>query len=116
MPSTQHLRLQERVRQEVALILRQLKDPRVGFVSVVRAEVSSEGQFARIHVSVLGDAAQERSSLKALNHARGFVRTRLGEVLGTRKVPEIAFAIDRSAQEVQKLEKILHDIDPGGAK
>lgn len=116
MPSTQQLRLQERIRQEVALILRDLKDPRVGFASVVRADVSQEGQFARIHVSVLGDAEQEKSTLRALIHARGFIRTRLGEALGVRKVPDIAFAIDRSAQEAQRVDKILDDIGPGGAK
>lgn len=116
MPSTQHLRLQERIRQESALILRLLKDPRIGFASVVRAEVSQEGQFARIHVSVLGGAEQERSTLRALNHARGFFRTRLGEALGIRKVPEIAFAIDRSAQEAQRVDQILHEIDPGGTQ
>ena len=98
--------------QETAMILRDLKDPRIGMVSVVRAEVTQDGEFARIYVSTLGEGKQAEESLKALRHAVGFVRTRLGEALGVRKVPELRFALDESMRAGQRIDRILREITP----
>ncbi len=102
--------------QETALILRELKDPRIGMCSVVRAEVSPDGEFARIYVSTLatGDAAE--AAMKALRRASGFVRSRLGEVLSTRKVPEIRFKLDESLRNGQRIDEILRDLGPEGMR
>ncbi len=102
--------------QETALILRDLKDPRIGMCSVVRAEVSPDGEFARIYVSTLatGDAAE--AAMKALRRASGFVRSRLGEVLSTRKVPEIRFKLDESLRNGQRIDEILRDLGPEGMR
>lgn len=99
--------------QETALILRDLKDPRVGMVSVVRAQVSPDGEFARIYVSTLAEGKEQQDTLKALRHAVGFVRTRLGEALGVRKVPELRFLLDDSLAVGQRIDKILKDTGPG---
>ena len=102
--------------QETALILRELKDPRIGMCSVVRAEVSPDGEFARIYVSTLatGDAAE--AAMKALRRASGFVRSRLGEALTTRKVPEIRFKLDESMRNGQRIDEILRDLGPEGMR
>ncbi len=112
MANTRQLRLQERIMQETALILRGLKDPRIGMVSVVRADVSPDGEFARIYVSTLAQGQEAKETLKALRHAVGFVRTRLGEALGVRKVPELRFQLDDSMAAGQRIDRILRDLGP----
>jgi ribosome-binding factor A len=113
MATTRHLRLQERIMQETAMILRELKDPRIGMCSVVRAEVSPDGEFARIYVSTLATGEAAEAAMKVLKRAAGFVRTRLGEALGTRKVPEIRFRLDESMRHSQRIDEILREIGPG---
>jgi len=112
MATTRHLRLQERIMQETALILRELKDPRIGMCTVVRAEVSIDGEFARIYVSTLAEGEQAQVVMRTLQHAAGFVRGRLGEALGTRKVPELRFKLDESMAKSQRVERILREIGP----
>ena len=114
MANTRLLRLQERIMQETALILGEMKDPRIGMVSVVRAVVSPDGEFARIYVSTLAAGEKAEATLKALRHAVGFVRSRLGEALGTRKVPELRFELDDSLARSQRIEEILRDLGPEG--
>lgn len=99
--------------QETALILRQLKDPRIGMCSVVRAEVSPDNEFARIYVSTLATGEAAEAAMKALKRASGFVRTRLGEALGIRKVPEIRFRLDESMRNSQRIDEILREIGSG---
>jgi ribosome-binding factor A len=116
MVTTRHLRLQERIMQETALILRELKDPRIGMCSVVRAEVSPDGEYARIYVSTLATGEAAEAAMKVLKRASGFVRMRLGEALGTRKVPEIRFKLDESMRNSQRIDEILRDIQPKDAR
>lgn len=102
--------------QETALILRELKDPRIGMCSVVRAEVSPDGEYARIFVSTLATGEGAEAAMKALRRAAGYVRSRLGEALGTRKVPEIRFRLDESMRHSQRIDEILREIGPGEAQ
>jgi len=68
-------------------ILFELRDPRVKAVTVTRAEVSGDLQHAKVYVSVMGTEAEQNRALKALNHAAGFVQSRLGERMRPRWIP-----------------------------
>lgn len=101
-------RVNEQVRMAVSRIIQEeLKDPRLGFVTVMRAEVSADLQHAHIHVSCMGSPEAQERTLSALASASGFVRKRLGECLRLRYTPAVAFHLDRSVDAQFKLQETL---------
>jgi ribosome-binding factor A len=101
------------IQEALSAILREdLHDPRVGFVTVTGVEVTADLQRARVHVSILGDAAHREASLAALVGARGFLRSRLAHVLALRRTPEIEFRLDLSGEQGDRIERLLRH-DPG---
>ena len=89
------------------LVTQQLKDPRLGFVTVTRAEVSDDLRQCKVFVSVIGDRDQARQSLDALHHAAGFLRGELGHRIDLRHTPELVFIEDRSTERAIELAKRL---------
>jgi ribosome-binding factor A len=106
-------RLAEVIKKEVSDLLRQMKDPRIGFVTVTTVEVSSDLRYARVFVSVLGDDEQQNATLKALQRAQGFVRSKLGKRIRLRHTPEVSFALDHSIGEGVRLIRIIDDLGKG---
>ena len=92
------------------MIARELKDPRIGFATVTRVEVSADLQHARVLVSILGSAEEQQGSLAGLTSAVGFIRHELGHRLRLRRTPELAFVLDHGAEEGQKLEMLLEKL------
>ncbi len=106
-------RLDELIRQEIArLISEEVKDPRVGFVTVMDARVSPDLRHARVYVSVLGDEGEKRQGVNALQRAGGFLRGRLGRVLEMKYLPELRFELDRSLERASRIEEILDRVRP----
>ena len=106
-------RLDELLRQEIArLISEEVRDPRVGFTTVMDARVSPDLRHARVYVSVLGDAAEKEAAVEALRRARGFLRGRLGSIVEMRYLPELEFELDRSLERVSRIEEILERVRP----
>lgn len=109
MPGHRLDRLTEDIKRELADIVRDLKDPRLGgLVSIVRVEVSNDLSYARVHVSTVGgDNAQAVEGLKS---AAGFVRKALSARLHIRKTPELRFVPDDSMEHSAHIAHLLHDI------
>lgn len=106
-------RLDELLRQEIArLIAEEVKDPRVGFVTVMGARMSPDLRHARVYVSVLGDEEVKRQAVEALQRAGGFLRGRLGRLLEIKYLPELRFELDRSLERASRIEEILHRVRP----
>lgn len=106
-------RLDELLRQEIArLISEEVRDPRVGFTTVMDARVSPDLRHARVYVSVLGDAAEKEAAVEALRRARGFLRGRLGSIVQMRYLPELEFELDRSLERASRIEEILERVRP----
>jgi ribosome-binding factor A len=104
-------RLGEALRHEIGrMILAELHDPRIGFVTVTRVEVSADLSLAKVFVSVLEPAARERATLRGLNSARKRLQLRLGENLKLRRLPEIAFHLDPGVKRSIRISSILSDI------
>jgi len=103
------------MRREIAeIVLMQLRDPRMStMMSVTDVEVTSDLSFARVYVSMLGDDSQRALSLKALQHAAGFIRRELGDRLGLREVPELRFMLDASLDRGARVDELLRRIDRG---
>lgn len=101
------------VRQEVASMLTNgLKDPRLGFVSVIAVEMSPDLHYANVHVSLFGNDKERKSSLIALRNSAGWIRRNLGKNLRLRVTPEVRFFEDTSLDEVYHLEEVLKKIRP----
>src|SRR5687768_1214222 len=89
-----------------------MKDPRVsGLVSVARVQVAQDGSAARVHVSVMGSEEEQKSTLKALEHAQGFLRSKLGAEMSIRHVPELQFLLDRSIAEGDRVLQLINKLD-----
>ena len=94
---------------KLRLILREIKDPRLG-CSLTGVDVTSDLRRAVVRVSVLGEESQREEAVEALRHARGFLRTELAKRLRTRATPELVFELDRGAEHSQKITELLESL------
>ncbi len=101
----------ELIRQEIAkLIMRGLKDPRIGFVSVMGVRMSQDLRYANVYVSLYGSETEKKSSLVALQNSAGWVRREIGKYLRMRYTPEVRFMPDDSLDQVYHLEEVLQEV------
>jgi ribosome-binding factor A len=103
-------RVGEQIQRELAELIRtELRDPRLGMVSISSVQVSRDMAHAKIHVSVLGKEEQVSDSLGVLNHAAGFLRHKLGKILHMRVIPVLRFYHDRSLEEGARLGALINE-------
>lgn len=111
VPGYRHDRVSDQIRGEVAeMVEAELKDPRIGFVTVTRVDLSADFSHARVLVSVLGDEQARKDSLVGLQSAAGYVRHEVTQRLRLRRAPEITFVLDRGAEEAARVEELLGKI------
>ena len=104
-------RVSELVSREVSQIIDQeLRDTRIGMVTVTGVDMSNDLKSARIYISVLGNDDVVQSSLEALNSASAFVRARLGERVSLRYLPRLSFFYDSSTVDGMRMDKILDEL------
>lgn len=104
-------KVSEQMKKEMADILRiSLKDPRVGFATVTRVDVSGDLQHAKVYVSVLGSEEEKDESISALTKASGFVRGEIARRLHMRVAPELMFRLDDSGEYSARIEEVLKTI------
>jgi len=105
-------RISERIQTELARLIREdLRDPRVGFVTLTDVEVTRDLRHAKIFISVLGDGLEE--TLVALGHATPFLRRALAQQAGLKHTPTLRFLEDRSVRSAQRVEDLLDEISDG---
>ena len=105
-------KLQELIKQEMSkMLLKELKDPRIGFVTVTDVEMTGDLREAKIYVSVMGGAEQVKSSLEGLQSALGFIRREIGHRIRLRFTPEISFALDTSLDYGDHIQKLLLQVE-----
>jgi ribosome-binding factor A len=107
-------RVADLIRDEISrILLRELRDPRIGFVTVTGASVSPDLRSVRVHVSVLGEPEVREASLAALNSAAAFVRRTLFQNLRLRHSPAVSFDLDDSLDRGARIEEMLRAIQAG---
>jgi ribosome-binding factor A len=93
-------RLKEVIREEAAeLILHHISDPRLGFCTVTKIDLTNDLAYCKIHVSVLGDAAVKSRTMKALQDARGLVQVHIAKRMKTRTTPHVTIELDESIEK-----------------
>ncbi len=101
-------KLQELIKQEVGkMLLMDIKDSRIGFVTVTGVEMTGDLREAKIYVSIMGNDEQIKSSLEGLNSALGYIRREIGKRIKIRFTPEISFALDKSLDYSEHIQKLL---------
>src|SRR4051812_18655670 len=93
-------------------ITSELKDPRVGFVTVTAVETSPDLRHARVFVSVLGNPGERRRTLKALDAAHGFLQRRIAGELRMKNTPQLHFVYDETPERGMRITELLDQEDP----
>jgi ribosome-binding factor A len=108
-------RVDEAMREVLsAAITSELKDPRVGFVTVTAVETSPDLRRARVFVSVLGDAGVRRRSMDGLRSAHGYLQRRVADELHLKHTPTLDFAYDDTAERGQRIQELLAEGEERG--
>jgi ribosome-binding factor A len=101
-------RIAEQIQRELSDIIRlELKDPRVGMITITDVEVSQDHAYAKVFFTVLGDAAKVEETVSALQHAAGFLRSQLARRIKLRVVPQLQFKYDSSVERGARLSQLI---------
>lgn len=112
---TRRDRVSDLIKDEISrLLLREIHDPRIGFVTITGATVSSDLRSARVYVSVLGDGERRQDALDALNNASGFMRRTLFKNLRLKFSLSLVFVLDESLDHGERIDRILDSIRSDG--
>lgn len=104
-------RVAELIRTEIAnLILNDLKDPRLGFVTVMGVEVTPDLREAKVSVSVMGSKKEKKATLIALEHAKGFMQFRINDVIRLKFTPKLSFKLDESLDHSIRINEVIKKI------
>jgi len=107
-------RVSEQIKKELSQIIQsELKDPRIGFITVTGVEVTNDLSQAKVYLSVLGSEEQKEESLKAIARGTGFIRSELGKRMRLRHTPELIFKFDASIEYGSRIESLLEQINRG---
>ena len=114
MPKDRIRRVNEAVREVLSeAITTELKNPRVGFVTVTAVDTSPDLRHARVFVSVLGDEKEREESLAGLTSAHSYLQSRVASRLRLKHTPKLDFVYDPSAERVMRIGKLLRDEQAG---
>ena len=105
-------RVNEALKQVLSESVGQLKDPRIGFVTVTRVETSTDLRAARVFVSVLGSAAKQRRTLAGLAAAHGVLQSRVARELRLKRTPQLAFEYDPSVERGVRMSQLIDELAP----
>ncbi|BCB95558.1 ribosome-binding factor A [Dissulfurispira thermophila] len=109
-PYKRSQRLSILIREEIAdIIMRRIKDPRLGFVTVTDVEMSEDLKIARIFISVMKQEDKD-TTLEILNAAKGLIRNEVSKRVRTKFIPNIEFRIDKSIEHGDRIDKLLREI------
>ena len=98
------------IREVSDILRREMKDPRLGFVTLLRAAVSSDFKYAKLMVSILGPDKNKKATMAALQHATGFVQHELSRRLKMRQCPAVVFVRDDSLEKAFKVTKLIDQL------
>lgn len=111
MSSPRPERVQEALRQEISRIVQnEMRDPRLGFLTITAVDLTRDLRYARVYFSVLGEEKDKKLALKGLNSAKGYIKGLLSDRIKLKFMPDIEFKIDESFEHTKKIYDILDKI------
>ncbi len=111
-------RVGDLIRKEIAsmLSLGEIKDPRIGLVTVTVVHMSGDLRNAKVYFSIMGSQKEREESLKGLNSASGFIRRRLAKVLRIKRIPAVSFEFDDSIEYSSHIAEVLKGVEVNGER
>jgi ribosome-binding factor A len=104
-------RVQEALRQEISKVtLEEIKDPRIGFLTITKVELTKDLRYAKVFFSVLGGAKEKALALKGLNSAKGYIKGIVADRIKLRLVPDLSFRIDESIEHTEEIYALLRKV------
>jgi ribosome-binding factor A len=104
-------KLEEQIKRLISeLIIKEIKDPRIGFVSLTGVSLSNDKKSARVGISVIGSNKERRSTFEGLKSATGFIQYRVGKAIKLRNTPKITFFLDNSISEAVDMVNFLENL------
>jgi ribosome-binding factor A len=111
MSSSRPERVQEALRQEISRIVQnEIKDPRLGFLTITAVDLTRDLRYARVYFSVLGEDKDKKLALKGLKSAKGYIKGLLADRVKLKFMPELEFKIDESFEQTKRIFDILDKI------
>ena len=105
-------KLEELIKRKIAdFIIKDIKDPRIGFVSITNVELSKDSTVAKVGISVLGEPKDIRKSLEGLNSAAGYIQHHLDKEISIRHVPRIEFHLDSSLSTGVRMVDLINNLN-----
>lgn len=107
-------RIAEEIRKEVATMLfGEIHDPRIGFVTITKVQVSKDLRHAKVYYSIIGSDEEKEKTMAGLQSSSGYMRREIGKRLKLRYFPELTFKFDDSLEYASRIEKIIKEIKSG---
>lgn len=108
-------RLAEALKKEISdILINEIKDPRIGFVTITMVEVTPDLRYARVYASVLGNEEQRKLTTEALIKATGYIRSEIGKRIRLKFTPEITFKLDSSIERGTRIIKLIEEVNNEG--
>lgn len=101
-------RVGQLLKELISEVVRDLKDPRIGFATLTEVQVTPDLKHAKIYVSVLGTDDEKKESLEGLNSAKGFIRREITPNLSLRCIPDLSFTLDRSIENGVRMAALIN--------
>lgn len=109
--TTRQEKVKELLRAEISDIIRkEIKDPRLGFVTITDAQVSKDLRHAKVFISVMGTEEEKKDSLGILQKAAGFIRHEFGRRVSMKNIPELMFTFDQAIETGARIFELLQEV------
>ena len=105
-------RVNEAIRETLAEALVELKDPRIGFVTITAVKTSTDLRQARVYVSVLGNVRKREKTLEGLQSAHGVLQSTLADELRMKRTPQLTFEYDPTVEEGMRMSQLIDELAP----
>lgn len=112
MGADRRKRIGVRIKEEITdLLLKKVRDPRIGFVTITAVELSPDLRRAKVFYSVMGSQEDRSRAAKGLTSASGFIKREMASRLSLKFMPEIVFTLDTTMEEMDRLERVFRELE-----
>jgi len=109
--------MQDQFRKEISVIIQQeIKDPGIGFITVLDVEMTEDLRYAKVLYSVYGKEEERTKTIQALARAKGYIKHLLGPRIKLRFMPEITFVLDKGQDDLERIDEILKKVEAESAE
>lgn len=106
------LRIQDQLREEISLIIqREIRDPGLGFVTILEVKMTNDLKIAKVYCSVYGEAEEQKKTFDALHRSKGYIKFLLGKRIKLKYMPDLVFTLDTTFEKAARIEAILKKDD-----